>query len=108
LKLISAISLSALIVTYGVLKLVPPLYKSTVEILVLDPQGRIDTAGQKPISPFVDAISFEAMNTEIKVIKSKSVALRVARELGLDRDPEFHPLMELANGLVFQSQIETQ
>jgi polysaccharide biosynthesis transport protein len=104
-KLITAITLSALIATYGVLKLVPSVYKSTVEILVYDPQGQLDAAVvQKPISPFVDAISYEAMNTEIKVIKSKSVALRVARELGLDRDPEFQPhngLAELAERLGF-------
>ena len=29
------------------------------------------------------------MNTEIKILKSKSVALRVVKELGLDTDPEF-------------------
>jgi capsular exopolysaccharide synthesis family protein len=74
-----------------VLKFVPPEYKSTVEILVYDPQGQIDAAVQKPISPFVDAFNYEAMNTEIQVIRSKSVALRVAGELGLDRDPEFQP-----------------
>jgi exopolysaccharide transport family protein len=103
-KLITAITLSALIATYGVLKLVPSLYKSTVEILVFDPQRQIDAAVQKPISPFVDAVGYEAMNTEINVIKSKSVALRVARELGLDRDPEFQPhsrLAELAERLGF-------
>lgn len=95
-KLITAITLSALIATYGVLKLVPSLtpslYKSTVEILVFDPQGQIDAAVlQKPVSPFVDAVGYEAMNTEINIIQSKSVALRVARELGLDADPEFQP-----------------
>src|SRR5271170_1340458 len=103
-KLIAAITLSALFATYGVLKLVPPLYRSTVEILVYDPQGQIDTAVQKPISPFVDAVSSEAMNTEISIIKSKSAALRVARELGLDRDPEFQlrsRLAELAERLGF-------
>jgi succinoglycan biosynthesis transport protein ExoP len=108
-KLIAAITLSALIATYGALKLVPSLtpslYVSTVEILVFDPQGQIDAAVlQKPISPFVDAVSFEAMNTEIAVIKSKSVALRVARELGLAKDPEFqphNPLAELAERLGF-------
>ena len=31
------------------------------------------------------------MTTEIDVIKSKSVALRVTNELGLDKDPEFQP-----------------
>jgi capsular exopolysaccharide synthesis family protein len=90
-KLITVVTLSVSIATYGVLKFVPPEYKSTVEILVYDPQGQIDAAVQKPISPFVDAFNYEAMNTEIQVIKSKSVALRVAGELGLDRDPEFQP-----------------
>ena len=88
-KLVTAITLSALIATYGVLKLVPPVYKSSVEILVYDPQRQIDATVQKPISPFVDAVGNESMNTEIKILKSKSVALRVASELGLDRDPEF-------------------
>jgi succinoglycan biosynthesis transport protein ExoP len=88
-KLVAAITLSALIATYGVLKLVPSVYKSTVEILVYDPQRQIDAAVQKPISPFVDAVGNDLMNTEIKILKSKSVALRVASELGLDRDPEF-------------------
>jgi exopolysaccharide transport family protein len=90
-KLIAAITLSALIATYGMLKLVPSVYKSTVEILIYDPQRHIDVAVQKPISPFVDALGIEAMSTEINIIKSKSVALRVAKELGLDRDPEFQP-----------------
>ena len=89
-KLVTAITLSALIATYGVVKLlVPSVYKSTVEILVYDPQRQIDATVQKPISPFVDAVGNDAMNTEINVLKSKSVALRVARELGLDTDPEF-------------------
>jgi polysaccharide biosynthesis transport protein len=88
-KLVAAIALLALTATYGLCKLAPPVYKSTVEILVYDPQRQIDAAVQKPISPFVDALGLEAMNTEIEVLKSKSVALRVASELGLDRDPEF-------------------
>ncbi len=90
-KLITAITLSALIATYGVLRLVPARYKSTVEILVYDPQGQIDATVQKPISPFVEALNNDAMTTEINILKSKSVALRVASELGLDRDPEFRP-----------------
>ena len=78
------------IATYGVVKLiVPSRYKSTAEILVYDPQQQIDTAVQKPISPFVDALGYEAINTEINILKSKSVALRVANELGLDTDADF-------------------
>lgn len=88
-RLIAAFTLSALIAAYGGLKFVPSLYKSTVEILVFDPQKQIDSAVQKPISPFVDAIGYDAMTTEITILKSKSVALRVAKELELDKDPEF-------------------
>ena len=90
-KLIIAIPLFTLIATWGGLKIVPSSYKSTAEILVLDPQRQIDSAVQKPISPFIDAVNNEAMNTEINVVKSKSVALRVAKELGLANDPEFQP-----------------
>jgi polysaccharide biosynthesis transport protein len=89
-KLVAAIALSISIATYGVVKLiVPSRYKSTVEILVYDPQQQIDARVQKPISPFVDAVGNDAINTEINILKSKSVALRVASELGLDTDPEF-------------------
>jgi succinoglycan biosynthesis transport protein ExoP len=91
-KLVAAITLSESIATYGVVKLiVPSRYKSTVEILVYDPQQQIDATVQKPISPFVDALGNDAINTEINVLKSKSVALRVASELGLDTDPDFQP-----------------
>jgi len=88
-KLITAITLSALITTYGALKLLPSQYKSTVEILVYDPQRQMDSTVQKTISLFEDALDSGAINTEINVLKSKSVALRVASELRLDRDPEF-------------------
>jgi polysaccharide biosynthesis transport protein len=90
-KLIVTIALSATIATYGALKFVPSRYKSTVEILVYDPQQQINAEVQKPVSPFVDAVGNDAMTTEIDILKSKSVALRVATELGLDRDPEFQP-----------------
>jgi uncharacterized protein involved in exopolysaccharide biosynthesis len=84
-KLVAAIAFSVSIATYGVVKLiVPTQYKSTVEILVFDPQQQIDATIQKPISPFVDALNNDAINTEINILKSKSVALRVVTELGLD------------------------
>jgi polysaccharide biosynthesis transport protein len=46
---------------------------------------------QKPISPFVEEIGNDAMATEIDIVKSKAIALRVASELQLDRNPEFQP-----------------
>lgn len=96
-KLIAAITVCTFIATYGVATLLPSRYTSTVEILVFDPQGQFDATVQKPVSLFVDALSLDAMNTEINIIKSKSVALRVAKELGLDHDPEFQPRNQLAD-----------
>jgi succinoglycan biosynthesis transport protein ExoP len=90
-KLVLAVPVLILILTYGVLKVVPSSYQSTVEILIFDPQRQIDQGVQKPISPFVNAVDAVAMNTEIEVIKSKALALRVVKDLGLDHDPEFQP-----------------
>ena len=95
-KLITATLLLTLIATYGVLKILPSSYKSTTEILVFDPTQQMDEAVQKSVSPFVDAVDSVSMNTEIEVIKSKSLALRVAKELKLDRDAEFQPHSRLS------------
>jgi polysaccharide biosynthesis transport protein len=89
-KLVAAVTLVVSIATYGVVKMtVPSRFRSTVAILVYDPQQQIDTSIQKPVSPFVDYLNNDAINTEISILKSKSVALRVVSELGLDTDPEF-------------------
>jgi succinoglycan biosynthesis transport protein ExoP len=89
-KLIGAITLFASIATYGgVQKFVPRQYKSTAEILVFDPQQQMDASVQKPISPFVENLGPDATNAQIRIIRSKSVALHVVRELNLDTDPEF-------------------
>jgi hypothetical protein len=41
-----------LIVTYGGMKAVSPAHNSTLETLIFDPQGQIDEAIQRRISPF--------------------------------------------------------
>jgi polysaccharide biosynthesis transport protein len=108
-KLVATITLVTLVATYCVVKFaVPSRYKSTVEILVYDPQQQIDATVQKPISPFVDALGSDAINTEINILKSKSVALRVASELGLDTDPEFQVREFRIGGLVSQLGIAAE
>src|SRR5438876_341279 len=77
-KLIITVPVMTFIATYAGLQLVPSLYKSSLEILVFDPQRRVDNTVQTRISPFdVDAV---AINTEVQVIKSKSVARQVVNE----------------------------
>jgi succinoglycan biosynthesis transport protein ExoP len=86
-RFLFAIPMLVLFLTYGFMKTIPPLYTSSVEILVFDPQRQVDDTVVRRVSPFdVDA---SAISTEITVLRSKSVALQVVKELGLDKDPEF-------------------
>ena len=63
----------------------PPQYKSTAEVLVVNPKVQSETT-MRPLEGGPDA---SAMSTEIALIQSKSLALRVAKELGLDKEPKF-------------------
>src|SRR5260370_35285448 len=86
-KLIVAVPILATVATYGALRLVHPLYKSTVEILVVDPKQQLNGAINRPLTPF--DVDNAAMSSEIAVIESKSLTLRVAQDLSLDKDEEF-------------------
>jgi exopolysaccharide transport family protein len=88
-KLVIVVPVAAVIVTAAVLSFIKPQYKSTVEILAADPKRQTNVAEERRLSSLeVDAA---AMASEVAVISSKSVALRAARELGLENDPEFQP-----------------
>ncbi len=84
-KLISAFPLIALVAAYFVLSSMPRQYKSTAEILVVNPKVQSETT----MRPLVGGPDASAMSTEIALIQSKSLALRVAKELGLDEEPKF-------------------
>ena len=83
-KLIGVVLLVAMIGTYIVLSFVPPQYRSTAEILIVNPKVQSETV--RPTTGVPDAA---AMSTEIALIQSKSLALRVAKELELDKESKF-------------------
>jgi polysaccharide biosynthesis transport protein len=86
-KLVLAAPLITAAITYAVLSVIPPLYKSEVEILVADPKRPTNAAEGRQISMLdVDAAAIES---EIEVLSSQAVALRVVKALHLDSDPEF-------------------
>jgi polysaccharide biosynthesis transport protein len=94
-KLIVAVPLLALLGVHLVLKAVPSVYQSSVQILVFDPhQPGAGVVGQQPSSP--QDFDTVAINTEIEVLKSTSLMLRVAKDLKLYEDPEFEPHRRLA------------
>jgi len=84
-KLICVVPLVALIGTYLVMTLVPPQYKSTTEILIVNPKVQSET----PVRQGMGIPDAATMSTEIALIQSKSLALRVAKELELDKEPLF-------------------
>ena len=62
-KLVGTVWFGVLLVAYAGLKLLPSQYVSAVEILVFDPAQQMDSQVQKPVSPFVDALGNDAMDT---------------------------------------------
>jgi exopolysaccharide transport family protein len=87
LKLIVALPLIAAGIAYGILHFVKPLYGSTTEILAVDTKRANDPAGDRRLSPF--DVDQAAVASEIALIMSQSVAMRVVKQLKLDTDPEF-------------------
>ncbi len=87
-KVLVLLPLIGLGVAYGVLRVTPNTYKSTIDILVVDPkQQPEDGTKQRTLSPY--EVNEAAIASEIEVITSQSAAVRVVQELGLDRDQEF-------------------
>jgi succinoglycan biosynthesis transport protein ExoP len=84
-RLIVALPVVFLLLAYGALKIIPPRYKSVVEVLVYDPQrpaiGVDSGAAREPDT--------ETINTEVAVLTSSALARRVADTLKLYNDPEF-------------------
>jgi succinoglycan biosynthesis transport protein ExoP len=87
-KLIIAFPLVLLPLAYVTLKVIPSRYQSTVQLLMFDPQapnaavpGEHEASGRD-----FDSI---AVNTEIEIMTSATMLLKVAKELKLDQQPEF-------------------
>jgi polysaccharide biosynthesis transport protein len=95
-KLILAVPIVLLVLTGAVLRVVPPRFESSVQLLMFDPQqAGVNPLGQQPATG--RDFDTQAMTTEMTVIKSSSVALRVAKDLDLANDPEFQRRGPLAS-----------
>jgi succinoglycan biosynthesis transport protein ExoP len=77
-----------LLIVFAATKVIPPVYKAGVQVLIFDPQRSNMAAVAEPSEPLRE-LDVVAINTEIEVIKSAALSLRVAKELKLDQNPEF-------------------
>jgi polysaccharide biosynthesis transport protein len=97
-KLILAIPAILLVMTGAVLKVIPPRFQSRVELLMFDPQqAGVAALGQQPATG--RDFDTQALTTEIAIINSASLALQVAKNLDLAKDPEFQKHSRLAAAL---------
>lgn len=86
-KFVIVIPLLSLLAAQGILKALPSVYQASVDILIFDPQQRdLIGNGQQQSARDFDTV---AINTEMEVMKSQAMLLRVVKDLKLDENPEF-------------------
>lgn len=89
--IIFAVVVLVLAVTYTAVKSMTPLYTATAEILIGAPVN--DAAMNQPSSgrPAVDS---EVVQSQARIIRSRTIARRVVERLALDEEPEFNPYLK--------------
>jgi polysaccharide biosynthesis transport protein len=87
LKLIVAIPVVALVAAFVLGRTLAPQYTSTIEILAVDTKRTSDPGEDKRLSSY--EIDQAAIASQIAIIMSQSVVVRAAKDLGLDKDPNF-------------------
>ncbi|MGO9770761.1 MAG: GumC family protein [Roseiarcus sp.] len=87
-KLIVALGLAGAVAAYAASAMMTPKYVATAEIYV-DP-GSAQSVAAEPITPGEDSNGFVSyVESQGLIVASRSVMERVARDQGLERDPEF-------------------
>ena len=87
-KLVVAAPILTLLAVAGILKLMPPVYQASVQILMFDPRQQDLNPGAQQVAS-VRAFDIIGTNTEIEIIKSQSMMVDVVTDLKLDQNPEF-------------------
>jgi succinoglycan biosynthesis transport protein ExoP len=89
-KLVLAAPVLTLLAVAGILKLMPPVYQASVQILMFDPRQQDLNPGTQQAAS-IRAFDIIGTNTEIGIIKSQAMMEDVVKDLRLDQNPEFQP-----------------
>ncbi len=87
-KLVVAVPILTLLAVAGLLKLLPPVYQASVQILMFDPRQEDLNPGAQQVAS-ARAYNIIGTNTEIEIIKSQSMMEDVVKDLKLEENPEF-------------------
>jgi len=87
-KLVVAVPILTLLAVAGLLKLLPPVYQASVQILMFDPRQEDLNPGAQQVAS-ARAYDIIGTNTEIEIIKSQSMMEDVVKDLKLEENPEF-------------------
>ena len=87
--LVLAVAAATFTLALVAVKSMTPLYTATAEVLIGTPANDMlaQTAGERP------RIDAEAVQSQARIIASRTIAVRVAERLALDTDPEFNPYL---------------
>lgn len=101
-RMILAFSLAGLVLAVVLCRLLAPLYTATATVMIDPRQPKQPAIPADPNSvqmPSADSVRKD----QIAIIRSRELAAKVIKREGLDRDPEFNPLLRHP-GLVHQAR----
>ena len=91
--LISGIVISCLIATFILLSIIPSRYSSDALLLIRSNDVTPVDSMLKSLQP----VSDEIIENELEIIQSRSIAVKVIKSLGLDKNPEFNTILQDQN-----------
>lgn len=83
--------------SFFAVKSMTPLYTATAEILIGPPVGDTTFAQPSTGRPAVDS---EIVQSQARIIRSRTIARRVVERLALDEDPEFNPYLRQETSVI--------
>lgn len=88
--IVLAIAATAFVVAMIAVRSLTPLYTATAEILIGAP---VNDAGSSLAPGERQSVDSEAVQSQARIVTSRTIARRVVEKLALDRDPDFNPYL---------------
>jgi len=88
--IVLAVAATAFVVAMIAVRSLTPLYTATAEILIGAP---VNDAGSSLAPGERQSVDSEAVQSQARIVTSRTIARRVVEKLALDQDPDFNPYL---------------
>lgn len=95
--IVLAVAVTAFVVALITVRSLTPLYTATAEILIGAP---VNDAGSSLAAGERQSVDSEAVQSQARIVTSRTIARRVVEKLALDRDPYFNPYLREDKGFL--------